>query len=192
MRQRSWQGGTERRGRRSAGCRKRRGRWPGGRTGSSRTPTGASPGCGGTVAIQEEGKTGGRKGWASEGKVAPGGGARSRGASGGAAGRQLQPGADADGLGLEVATAAAICAAAGAVGSSGQSRGRGGGAWRAGLLREVGPEDESGAGEARDPPFQRPGRQGGGGAREKGPEIEEGRWGRMLGGALPGASLDCP
>ena len=32
----------------------------------------------------------------------------------------------------------------------------------------------------------------GGGAREKGPEIEEGRWGRMLGGALPGASLDCP
>ena len=40
-------------------------------------------GCGGTVAVQEEGKRGGRRGWASAGKGAPGGGAGSRGSSGG-------------------------------------------------------------------------------------------------------------
>ena len=28
--------------------------------------------------------------------------------------------------------------------------------------------------------------------RERGPEMEEGRWRRVLGGALPGVSLDCP
>ena len=28
--------------------------------------------------------------------------------------------------------------------------------------------------------------------RERGPEMEEGRWRRMLGEALPGVSLDCP
>ena len=28
--------------------------------------------------------------------------------------------------------------------------------------------------------------------RETGPEMDEGRWRRMLGGALPGVRLDCP
>ena len=143
------------------------------------------------MAVREEDQRGGRGGWAGEGEAAPGGGMGSRGSRRGAAACQPQPGADAGGLGLGVATAAAVCAAAGTEGARdghGVERGGRGGA---GPLREVGRVDEGGAGEARDPPLQRPGRQGRE-AKERGPEMEEGWWRRMLGEALPGMSLHCP
>ena len=64
------------------------------------------------------------------------------------------PGADVDRLELEVATAAAVCAAAGAEGARDGQGGEGGGRGGAGPLREVGGQDQGGAGEARDPPLQ--------------------------------------
>ena len=106
------------------------------------------------MAVQEEGQRGGRGGWASEGNSAPVGGARGRGSRGGAAARQPQPGADADGLGRRVATAAAVCAAADAEGARDVQGAEGGGRGGAGPLLEVGGEDEGGAGEVRDRPLQ--------------------------------------
>ena len=176
----------------SAGCGRRRGRWPAGHTGSSQTPRGTPPrGCEGTVAVREEGRRGGKRGWARAGKAVPGGRAGSRVSSGGRTAHQLQPKADADGLGLGVATSAAVCAAAGAQGAGDSPGPEGGGSGGAGLLREVGREDERRAEEARDPPFLRPCRQGGG-VTGKGGKMEESRWRRMLGEALPGMNLDCP
>ena len=66
----------------------------------------------------------------------------------------------ADGLGLGVATAAAVCAAAGTEGARDGCGVDGGGHGGAGPLVEVGGEDEGRTGEAGDPPLQRPGRQG--------------------------------
>ena len=71
------------------------------------------------------------------------------------------PGADADRLGLGVATAAAVCAAASTEGARDGRGLEGGERGRAGPLREVGGEDNRGAGEAGDPPLQQPGQQGG-------------------------------
>ena len=69
----------------------------------------------------------------------------SRGSRGGAAARQPLPGANAEGLGLEVATVAAVCTLAGTEGAR-DSRGfEGGGRGGAGPLREVGGEEEGGA-----------------------------------------------
>ena len=124
-------------------------------------PEGENPlhGCGGAVAVREKGPGGGRGGGAGEGEAAQGGGAGSRGGGGGAAAGQPQPRADAIGLGLGVATAAAVCAAAGTQRTRDargvDDRGSGG----AGPLHEVGGEDEGKAGEERDLPLQRPGRQ---------------------------------
>ena len=55
----------------------------------------------------------------------------------------------------------AVCAAAGAEGARDSPGVEGRGLGGAGLLREVGRTEERGAGEARDPPFLRPGWQGG-------------------------------
>ena len=142
--------------------------------------------------MREKGQGGGRGRGAGEGEAAQGGGARGRGGGGGAAAGQPQPRADAGGLGLGVATAAAVCAAAGAEGTRDCRGVDGGGGGGAGLLRERGGEDEGKAGEEGDPaPFSdlvgRTGRP-----RERGPEMDEGRWRRMLGEELPGPSLDCP
>ena len=175
-RQRGWRRGTGRWRRGSAGCRRRMGRWPPGHSGSSRTRKGNPPhGFRGTIAVRDEGQRGERTGWARAGKAAPGAG--SRGSSGGTTAHQPQPGADADGPGLRVATTAAVCAAADAEGAGDspglESGGRGG----AGPLREVGREDERGAGEARDPFLLRAGRQGGEatrkGAGDGGEQVEE-------------------
>ena len=69
----------------------------------------------------------------------------------------------------------------------GDGRGRGG----AGLLREVGREDEGKAGEEGDPPLQRPDRQGrearGKGAGDGGGPVEEDA-GRGAPGGEPGLS----
>ena len=117
--------------------------------------------------------------------------ARSRGSRGGAAASQPQPAADTDGLRLRVATAAAVCAAAG---TEGAPKGR---EWTAGdvgeLVRYV-----KWAGRARGvrerrgthPLSDLVGRAGW--PRKRRPEMEEGRWRRMLGEVLPGVSLDCP
>ena len=64
--------------------------------------------------------------------------------------RQPQLRADADKLGLGVATAAAVCTAAGAEGAHDSQGSEGGERCGAGPLRAVGSEDERGAGEARD------------------------------------------
>ena len=112
------------------------------------------------MTVREKGQEGGRGGGAGEGKAAPGGGAGSRGSGGGAAASQPQPRADADRLGLGVAIAAAVCAAAGMEGAEDGRGVDGGECGGAGPLREVGGDDEGKAGEAGDPPLQRPGRQG--------------------------------
>ena len=185
MRQRGWRRETGRWRRGSAGCGKRRRRWPEGRTGSSRTRKGTPPprmwrkGCG-----PEEGQRGGRGSWAAKGEAAPGGGTGSGGSRGGATAGQHQPGADVDGLGLGVATAAAVCAAAGT-------------GWRAGDVAELvsylkwAGRTRGGREKRGTRPFSdlvvRPGRP-----KEKGPQMEEGRWRMMLGEALPGVRLDCP
>ena len=120
-----------------------------------------------------------------------GGGRRGQGRRRGRQAGQPQPRADADGWGLRVATAAAVCAAAGAEGTRNGRGLYGGGSGRAGPLREVGGEDEGKAGEEGSPPLQPADRQGKE-AKGKGPEMDEGRWRRMLGEALPGVSLHCP
>ena len=88
-----------------------------------------------------------------------------------------------------MATAAAVCAAAG---TKGALDGRGldsGGPGGAGPLREVGGEDEGRAGEAGDPTLQRPGQQGGEaqgkGASDGGGPLEEDA-GRGAPGGEPG------
>ena len=120
-----------------------------------------------------------------------GGGVRGRGGGGGTAAGQRQSGADADGLGLGVPAAAAVCAAAGWEETRDGRRPDGGGCGGAGPLREAGGEDEGKAGEEGARPFSdlvgRAGRP-----RERGPEMDEGRWRRMLVAALPEVRLDCP
>ena len=69
------------------------------------------------VAVREEGQGGGRGSSAGEGGAALGGGAGGRGSRGGAQACQPQTRGDADGLGLGVATAAVVCAAAGTEGA---------------------------------------------------------------------------
>ena len=91
--------------------------------------------------------------------------------------RQQQPRADTDRQGLGVAVAVAVCTAAGVEGAWGSPGPEGGRRVGACPLREVGREDERGAGEARVPPLQRPGRHGGE-ATEKGGL----RWRRSCGG----------
>ena len=83
----------------------------------------------GAVAVREKGQGGGR------------GGRAGKGAAG-----QPQFGADADGLGLRVPAAAAVCAAAGAEETRDGRGVDGGGRGGAGPLREVGGEDEGKAG----------------------------------------------
>ena len=132
----------------SAGCGRRRRRWPGGPTGSSRIRKGTPlHGCGGEVAVREKGQVGGRGGGAGEEAAAQGGGAGGRGGGGGAAAGQPLPRADANGLGLKVATAAAVCAAAGAEGTRDGRGVDGGGSGGACPLCEVGGEEEGKAGE---------------------------------------------
>ena len=148
-------------------------------------------GRGGAVAVREKGQGGGRGGRAGKGEAVQGGGARGRGGGGGTAAGIPQSGADADRLVLGVPAAVAVCAAAGAE-ETRDGRGVGGGG-RGGAdpLREVGGEDEEGGGKRGPRPFSAPvGRAGRPG--ERGPEMEELRWRRMLGAALPGMRLDCP
>ena len=84
-----------------------------------------------------------------------------RGSSRGTAAYQPQRRAGAGRLGHEVATAAAVCAAAGAEVVRDSARVEGGGFGGAGPLCEVDREDKRGAEEAGDPPFLQPCRQGG-------------------------------
>ena len=111
------------------------------------------------------------------------------GGGGGAAAGQPQPGADADGLRLGVATAAAVSAAAGTE-ETRDGRGVDGGEM-AELVRYVKWTGKTrGRREKRGTrPFShlvgRAGRP-----RERRPEMDEGRWSRMLGEALPGVSLE--
>ena len=142
---------------------------------------------------RRQGKEPGRRrgGGAGKGEAAQGGEARGREGGGGAAAGGPKPRADADGLGLGVPAAAAVCAAAGAEGTRDGHGVDGGGSGE--LARYV-----KWAGKTRGrrekrgtPPFSdlvgRAGRP-----RERGPEMDEGRWRRMLGAALPGVRLDCP
>ena len=103
-------------------------------------------GCGGEVAVREKGQGGGRGGRAGKREAAQGGGARGRGGRGGTAAGQPQSGADADGLGLGVPAAAAVCAAAGAEETRDGRQVDGGGCGGAGPLHEVGGEDQGKAG----------------------------------------------
>ena len=93
--------------------------------------------------------------------------------------------------GVGVPTTAAVSAAAGAEGAGDSPRLEGGGCGGAGLLCEVGREEESGAGETRDPPFLRPGQQSGeatgNGAGDGREQVEEVA-GRGAPGAEPGMS----
>ena len=102
-----------------------------------------------------------------------------------------RPEADANKLGLGVAAAEAVCAAAGTEGARDGRGVDGGGRGGAGPLCEVGGEDEGGVGEAGDPPLQRPGWQGGDaqgkGASDGGGPMEEDA-GRGAPGAGPGLS----
>ena len=148
-------------------------------------------GCGGAVTVRGKGQGGGRGGGAGKGEAAQGGGARGRGGGAGAAAGQPQPRADAYGLGLEVRAAAAVCAAAGAEGTrDGRGvDGRGSGE----LARYVKWAGNTRA--RREKRGTRPfsdlvGRAGR--PRERGPEMDEGRWRRMLGAALPEVRPDCP
>ena len=136
-------------------CGRRRRRWPGVRTGSSRTRKGTPPArmwVGGRR--PEKGQGGRRGGWEGEGVAAKGGGAGGRRSRGGAAASQPQPRADADGLGLGVATTARVCAAPGTEGARDGRGMDGGGSGGAGSLHEPGGENEGKAGEAGDPPLQ--------------------------------------
>ena len=148
-------------------------------------------GGGGAVAVREKGQGGGRGGTGGKGEAAQGGGARGRGGRGGTAAGQPRSGADANGLGLGVPAAAAVCAAAGAeVTRDGRGLEGGGVSELARYVKWAG--KTRGRREKRAPrPFSdlvgRAGRP-----RERGPEMDEGRWRRMLGAALPGMRLDCP
>ena len=144
-------------------------------------------GCGGAVAVREKGQEAGE----GKGEAAQGGGARGRGGRGGAAAGQPQLTADAHGLGLGVPAAAAVCAPAGAEGTRDGRGLDGGGSGGAGRYVKWAGKTR-GRREKRGPrPFSdlvgRAGRP-----RERGPEMDEGRWRRMLGAALPGVRLDCP
>ena len=191
-RRRGWRTGTGRWRRGSAGCGRRKRRWPGGPPGPPGSGRGHPlHGCGGAVGVREKGQGGGRGGKAGKGEAGQGGGARGRGGGGGTAAGQPQSRADADGLGLGVPAAAAVCAAAGAEGTR-DGRGADGGdvAELARYVKWAG--KTRGRREKRGPrPFSdlvgRAGRP-----RERWPRMDEGRWRRMLGAALPGVRLDCP
>ena len=153
---------------------------PGGPLGPPRSGRGHPfHGRGGAVAVREKGQGGGRGGRAGKGEVAQGGGARGRGGGGGTAAGQPQSGADAHELGLGVSAAGTVAG------------------WAEGDVAELAryvkwAEKTRGRRDRRRPrPFSdlvgRAGRPG-----ERGLEMEEWRWRRMLGAALGGVRLDCP
>ena len=148
-------------------------------------------GCGGAVVVRENGQGGGRGGGAEKGEAAQGGGARGRGGGGGAAASQPQSRADATDWDSESpplrqyapplvqrgpgtvagSTEGEVAELACYVKWAGKTRGR---------------REKWGTRPFSDL-VSRAGRP-----RERGPEMEEGQWRRMLGVALPGVRLDCP
>ena len=143
MRQQGWRRGTGRRRRGSAGCGRRSRRWPGGHTGSSWTRKGTTP-----PRMWRGGRRPGKGPERRKGRLGRRGGSGAGPRSGeqgeqrGRHGLPPQPGAGTDGLGLGVATAAAVCAAAGTEGARDGRGVDGGGRGRAGPLHEVRGEDE--------------------------------------------------
>ena len=159
---------------------------PGGPPGPPGSGTGHPlPGCGAAVAVREKVQGGGRGGGAGKGEAAQGGGARGRGGGGGAAAGQPQPRADADGLGPRHYAPPPVRRGPGTVAG-----------WTAGEVAELA-RYVKWAGKTRGRrekrgtrPFSdlvgRAGRP-----RVRGPEMDEGRWRRMLGAALLGVRPEC-
>ena len=148
-------------------------------------------GCGGAVTVREKGQRGGRGGWAAEGEAAPGGGAGSRRSRGGARHASSSPEPTATHWGSESPPPPQYAP------QPVQRGPRTAKGWRAGDVAKLvcyvkwAGRTRGGRKKRGTHPFSdlvgRAGRPRGGG-----PVMEEGRWRRVLGEALPELSLDCP